>query len=71
MVANTQGRGQLPDRAHGGVLAWDLERRDLHCPVCRAEVGPDYLVCTAVRSGLRGALRLFSYCWPWPPRPPR
>jgi RNA polymerase subunit RPABC4/transcription elongation factor Spt4 len=32
-----------------------LARRDLHCPVCRAEVGPDYLVCPVCTTKLRQA----------------
>ena len=32
-----------------------LSRRDLHCPVCRAEVGPDYLVCPVCTTKLRQA----------------
>ncbi len=30
-------------------------RRDLHCPVCRAEVGPDYLVCPVCTTKLKQA----------------
>ncbi len=30
-----------------------LSRRDLHCPVCRAEVGPDYLVCPVCTTKLK------------------
>jgi RNA polymerase subunit RPABC4/transcription elongation factor Spt4 len=32
-----------------------LARRDLHCPVCRAEVGPDYLVCPVCTTKLKQA----------------
>ena len=32
-----------------------LSRRDLHCPVCRAEVGPDYLVCPVCTTKLKQA----------------
>ena len=30
-----------------------LARRDLHCPVCRADVGPDYLVCPVCTTKLK------------------
>jgi len=32
-----------------------LSRRDFHCPVCRAEVGPDYLVCPVCTTKLKQA----------------
>ena len=32
-----------------------LARRDLHCPVCRAEVGPDFLVCPVCTTKLKQA----------------
>src|SRR5205085_4756141 len=32
-----------------------LSRRDLHCPVCRAEVGVDYLVCPVCTTKLKQA----------------
>ncbi len=32
-----------------------LSRRALHCPVCRAEVGPDYLVCPVCTTKLKQA----------------
>ena len=32
-----------------------LSRRDLHCPVCRAEVGPDFLVCPVCTTKLKQA----------------
>jgi RNA polymerase subunit RPABC4/transcription elongation factor Spt4 len=32
-----------------------LSRRDLHCPVCRAEVGSDYLVCPVCTTKLKQA----------------
>jgi hypothetical protein len=32
-----------------------LARRDLHCPVCRAEVGADYLVCPVCTTKLKQA----------------
>jgi hypothetical protein len=32
-----------------------LARRDLHCPVCRAEVGSDYLVCPVCTTKLKQA----------------
>jgi RNA polymerase subunit RPABC4/transcription elongation factor Spt4 len=32
-----------------------LARRDLHCPVCRADVGPDYLVCPVCTTKLKQA----------------
>jgi Double zinc ribbon len=32
-----------------------LARRDLHCPVCRAEVGADFLVCPVCTTKLRQA----------------
>jgi predicted amidophosphoribosyltransferase len=32
-----------------------LSRRDLHCPVCRAEVGGDYLVCPVCTTKLKQA----------------
>jgi hypothetical protein len=32
-----------------------LLRRDLHCPVCRAEVGPDFLVCPVCTTKLKQA----------------
>jgi hypothetical protein len=32
-----------------------LSRRDLHCPVCRAEVGADYLVCPVCTTKLKQA----------------
>lgn len=32
-----------------------LARRDLHCPVCRAEVGPEYLVCPVCTTKLKQA----------------
>jgi hypothetical protein len=30
-------------------------RRDVHCPVCRAEVGPEYLVCPVCTTKLKQA----------------
>ena len=40
-----------------GVKAMEerIARRDLHCPVCRAEVGPDYLVCPVCTTKLKQA----------------
>src|SRR5262245_16626517 len=32
-----------------------LSRRDLYCPVCRAEVGADFLVCPVCTTKLRQA----------------
>ena len=32
-----------------------LSRRDLHCPVCRAEVGPDFLICPVCTTKLKQA----------------
>jgi RNA polymerase subunit RPABC4/transcription elongation factor Spt4 len=32
-----------------------LARRDLHCPVCRADIGPDYLVCPVCTTKLKQA----------------
>jgi Double zinc ribbon len=32
-----------------------LARRDLHCPVCRAEVGADYLLCPVCTTKLKQA----------------
>ena len=32
-----------------------LARRDLHCPVCRAEVGPEFLVCPVCTTKLKQA----------------
>jgi heme exporter protein D len=32
-----------------------LSRRDLHCPVCRAEVGPEFLVCPVCTTKLKQA----------------
>ncbi len=32
-----------------------LTRRDLHCPVCRAEVGPEFLVCPVCTTKLKQA----------------
>jgi hypothetical protein len=32
-----------------------LARRNVHCPVCRAEVGPDYLVCPVCTTKLKQA----------------
>jgi heme exporter protein D len=32
-----------------------LSRRDLHCPVCRAEVGAEYLVCPVCTTKLKQA----------------
>jgi hypothetical protein len=34
-----------------------LSRRDLHCPVCRAEVDPAFLVCPVCTTRLRQACR--------------
>jgi predicted amidophosphoribosyltransferase len=34
-----------------------LARRDLHCPVCRAEVDPAFLVCPVCTTRLRQACR--------------
>jgi predicted amidophosphoribosyltransferase len=34
-----------------------LDGRDLHCPVCRAEVESDYLVCPVCTTKLRQACR--------------
>ena len=34
-----------------------LARRDLHCPVCRADVGPDYLVCPVCTTKLKQSCR--------------
>jgi RNA polymerase subunit RPABC4/transcription elongation factor Spt4 len=32
-----------------------LARRDVHCPVCRADVGPDFLVCPVCTTKLKQA----------------
>jgi len=32
-----------------------LARRNVHCPVCRAEIGPDYLVCPVCTTKLKQA----------------
>jgi hypothetical protein len=34
-----------------------LSRRDLHCPVCRAEVDPSFLVCPVCTTRLRQSCR--------------
>jgi predicted amidophosphoribosyltransferase len=34
-----------------------LSRRDLHCPVCRAEVDPAFLVCPVCTTRLRQSCR--------------
>jgi predicted amidophosphoribosyltransferase len=34
-----------------------LTRRDLHCPVCRAEVEPSFLVCPVCTTRLRQSCR--------------
>jgi predicted amidophosphoribosyltransferase len=32
-----------------------VARRNVHCPVCRAEIGPDYLVCPVCTTKLKQA----------------
>jgi predicted amidophosphoribosyltransferase len=34
-----------------------LSRRDLHCPVCRAEVDPAFLICPVCTTRLRQSCR--------------
>ena len=48
-------RGRAGTRAEIKAMEERLSRRDLYCPVCRAEVGADFLVCPVCTTKLRQA----------------